>query len=123
MQCPRLRGLHLQRTPQRQPKVPTCPLIAAFIRKIHQFNAFRGNIEAARQWEKSPYRLVPLEAIPSRLEAIAIKLEAMASRMEAITIRLEAIASRMEAIAHMLEAISIRLEAIAIRLEAGGHRY
>ena len=71
---------------------------------------------------------IRLEAIASRLEAIAIirseaigiiRLEAIASRLEAIAIiRSEAIASRVKAIASSLEAIDIRAEAIASRAEA-----
>ena len=54
-----------------------------------------------------------MEAIASRLEAIASRLEAIASRLEAIASRLEASAGRWEAIASRLEASAGRREAIA----------
>ena len=70
---------------------------------------------------------------PSRLEAIATRVEAIASRLGAIATRVEAIASRLEAIATRVEAIANRLEAIATigwrpsllgwSSLVGGHRY
>ena len=59
-----------------------------------------------------------VEAFATRLEAIATRVVAIASRVEAIATRLEAIASRVEAIATRLKAIASRVEAIATRLEA-----
>ena len=47
-----------------------------------------------------------MEAVASRVEAIALGLEAIASRVEAIALWLETIASRVEAIALRLEAIA-----------------
>ena len=65
---------------------------------------------------------IRLEAIPSRLDAIASRLEAMAIRLEAIPSRLDAIASRLEAMAIRLEAIASRLEVIRIHLEDAWQR-
>ena len=58
--------------------------------------------------------LIRLEAIATRVEAIAIRLEAIATRVETIIFRLKAIATRVEAIA--IRSV-LGLEGVATRVE------